>query len=132
MGTAIREAIKDIESNCVEAAAAQLEAAKEDLVLQDGKIVVRGFSGKSVSYVDAIRLTKANNLLGHGVFVSGSGPDGSPVVMDFETGQGYGSAEWHPAVVVCEVEVDTETGQVKVLRLHAELYAGKVINPLLC
>jgi hypothetical protein len=34
------------------------------------------------------------------------------VVMDFETGQGYGSAEWHPAVVVCEVEVDTETGQV--------------------
>jgi CO/xanthine dehydrogenase Mo-binding subunit len=39
--------------------------------------------------------------------------------MDFETGQGYGSAEWHPAVVVCEVEVDTDTGKVKVLRLHA-------------
>ena len=115
----------------LEAAAAQLEAAKEDLILQDGKIVVRGSAGKSVSYVDAIRFTKANNLLGHGVFVSGSGPDGSPVVMDFETGQGYGSAEWHPAVVVCEVEVDTETGKVKVLRLHAELYAGKVINPLL-
>ena len=131
MGTAICEAIKDIREQLLEAAAAQLEAAKEDLVLQDGKIVVRGFASKSVSYVDAIRFTKANNLLGHGVFVSGSGPDGSPVVMDFETGQGYGSAEWHPAVVVCEVEVDTETGQVKVLRLHAELYAGKVINPLL-
>jgi CO/xanthine dehydrogenase Mo-binding subunit len=131
MGTAIREAIKDIREQLVEAAAAQLEAAKEDLVLQDGKIMVRGSAGKSVSYVDAIRFTKANNLLGHGVFVSGSGPDGSPVVMDFETGQGYGSAEWHPAVVVCEVEVDTDTGKVKVLRLHAELYAGKVINPLL-
>jgi CO/xanthine dehydrogenase Mo-binding subunit len=132
MGTAIREAIKDVRDQLVAAAATQLEAAKEDLVLQDGKIFVRGVSGKSVSYVDAIRFTKANNLLGHGVFVSGSGPDGSPVVMDFETGQGYGSAEWHPAVVVCEVEVDTETGQVKVTRLHAELYAGKVINPRLC
>ena len=131
MGTAIREAIKDIREQLLEAAAAQLEAAKEDLLLQDGKIMVRGSAGKSVSYVDAIRFTKANNLLGHGVFVSGSGPDGSPVVMDFETGQGYGSAEWHPAVVVCEVEVDTDTGKVKVLRLHAELYAGKVINPLL-
>jgi CO/xanthine dehydrogenase Mo-binding subunit len=131
MGTAIREAIKDIREQLLEAAAAQLEAAKEDLVLQDGKIMVRGSAGKSVSYVDAIRFTKANNLLGHGVFVSGSGPDGSPVVMDFETGQGYGSAEWHPAVVVCEVEVDTDTGKVKVLRLHAELYVGKVINPLL-
>ena len=132
MGTAIREAIKDVRGQLVKAAATQLEAAKEDLVLQDGKIFVRGVSGKSVSYADAIRFTKASNLLGHGVFVSGSGPDGSPVVMDFETGQGYGSAEWHPAVVVCEVEVDTETGQVKVTQLHAELYAGKVINPRLC
>lgn len=132
MGTAIREAIKDIRDQLVAAAATQLEAAKEDLVLQDGKIFVRGAAGKSVSYVETIRFTKASNLLGHGVFVSGSGPDGSPVVMDFETGQGYGSAEWHPAVVVCEVEVDTETGQVKVTQLHAELYAGKVINPRLC
>jgi CO/xanthine dehydrogenase Mo-binding subunit len=132
MGTAIREAVKDIRGQLLDIAATHLEASKDDLVLQDGKIMVRGVSGKALSYVDAIRLSKANNLLGHGVFVSGSGPDGSPVVMDFETGQGYGSAEWHPAVVVCEVEVDTETGQVNVPRLHAELYAGKIINPRLC
>lgn len=132
MGTAIREAVKDIREQLLEAAAAQLEASKEDLVLQDGKITVRGVTGKSVSYVEAIRFTKANNLLGHGTFVSGSGPDGSPVVMDSETGQGYGSAEWHPAVVACEVEVDTQTGQTKITRLHAELYVGKVINPRLC
>ncbi|MBM2802314.1 MAG: Xanthine dehydrogenase family protein [Deltaproteobacteria bacterium] len=132
MGNAIREAIKDIREQLFDIAATHLEAAKEDLVLQDGKIMVRGVAGKSLSYVDAIRQSKASNLLGHGVFVSGSGPDGSPVVMDFETGQGYGSAEWHPAVVVCEVEVDTETGQVKVPKMHAELYAGKVINPRLC
>ena len=132
MGNAIREAVKDIREQLFDIAATQLEAAKEDLVLHEGKIMVRGVAGKSLAYVDAIRLSKASNLLGHGIFVSGSGPDGSPVVMDFETGQGYGSAEWHPAVVVCEVEVDTETGQVKVPRMHAEIYAGKVINPRLC
>jgi CO/xanthine dehydrogenase Mo-binding subunit len=132
MGNAIREAAKEIREQLLDIAAAHLEAAKDDLLLQDGKVMVRGVSGKSLSYVDAIRLSKANNLLGHGVFVSGSGPDGSPVVMDFETGQGYGSAEWHPAVVTCEVELDTETGQVKVPKLHAELYAGKIINPRLC
>jgi CO/xanthine dehydrogenase Mo-binding subunit len=132
MGTAIRKAVMDIKDQLLDIAATHLEAAKDDLVLQDGKVMVRGVAGKSLSYVDAIRLSKANNLLGHGIFVSGSGPDGSPVVMDFETGQGYGSAEWHPAVVVCEVEVDTETGQVNVPRIHAELYAGKVINPRLC
>ena len=132
MGTAIREAIADIKNQLLDIAASQLEANREDLVLHDGKIMVRGVAGKSLSYVDAIRASKASNLLGHGVFVSGSGPDGSPVVMDFETGQGYGSAEWHPAVVVCEVEVDTETGRVTVPRIHAELYAGKIINPRLC
>jgi CO/xanthine dehydrogenase Mo-binding subunit len=132
MGTAIREAIKDVKEQLLEAAANQLEAAKEDLILENGAIAVRGFPGKSLSYVEVIRYVRANNILGHGVFVSGSGPDGSPVVMDFETGQGYGSAEWHPAVVVCEVEVDMDTGKVVVTRLHAELYAGKVINPRLC
>jgi CO/xanthine dehydrogenase Mo-binding subunit len=132
MGNAIRAAVKDIREQLLDIAAAQLEAAKDDLVLQDGKIMVRGAGGRSLSYIEVIRLSKAANLLGHGTFVSGSGPDGSPVVMDFETGQGYGSAEWHPAVIACEVEVDTETGQVKIPKLHGELYAGKVINPRLC
>ncbi len=132
MGTAIRKGIEQVKEQLLEAAAAQLEAAKEDLVLNDGRVMVRGVQGRSVSYADVVRWTKANNLLGHGIFVSGSGPDGSPVVMDFETGQGYGSAEWHPAVVACEVEVDTDTGRVRVTRLHGELYVGKVINPRLC
>src|SRR5262245_43166974 len=101
MGNAIRAAVKDIREQLLDIAAAQLEAAKDDLVLQDGKIMVRGAGGKSLSYIEVIRSSKANNLLGHGTFLSGSGPDGSPVVMDFETGQGYGSAEWHPAVIAC-------------------------------
>src|SRR5215467_242213 len=132
MGTAIRKGVQQVKEQLLEAAATQLEAAKEDLVLSDGKVMVRGVQSRSISYADVVRLTKTNNLLGHGIFVAGSGPDGSPVVMDFETGQGYGSAEWHPAVVACEVEVDTDTGRVKVTRLHGELYVGKVINPRLC
>ena len=114
MGTAIRRGVQQVREQLLEAAATMLEASKEDLVLDDGRVMVRGAQGKSVSYADIVRWTKTNNFLGHGVFVSGSGPDGSPVVMDFETGQGYGSAEWHPAVVTCEVEVDTDTGRVRV------------------
>src|ERR1700747_3246850 len=90
MGTAIRKGVQQVREQLLEAAAAQLEAAKEDLVLSDGKVMVRGVQSRSVSYADVVRVTKTNNLLGHGIFVSGSGPDGSPVVMDFETGQGYG------------------------------------------
>ena len=36
--------------------------------------MVRGSAGKSVSYVDAIRFTKANNLLGHGVLFPARDP----------------------------------------------------------
>lgn len=132
MGTAIRRAVAQVKEQLLESAAALLEAAREDLVLNAGRVMVRGVQNKSVSYADVVRWSKMNNFLGHGIFVSGSGPDGSPVVMDFETGQGYGSAEWHPAVVACEVEVDTDTGKARVIRLHGELYVGKVINPRLC
>jgi CO/xanthine dehydrogenase Mo-binding subunit len=131
MGTAIRTAVVDIKEQLLAAAAQQLEAAKEDLVVHEGKVMVRGVAGRALAYGDIVRWTKSNNLLAHGTFVAGSGPDGSPVVMDAETGQGYGSAEWHPAVVACEVEVDSETGKTVVTRLHTELYVGKVINPLL-
>lgn len=94
--------------------------------------MVRGAPDRSVSYADVIRLSKRTNIVGQGTFIANYGPDGSEVVMDSETGQGYGSAEWHPAVVSCEVEVDVETGRVEVTRLHAELYVGRVINPRLC
>jgi len=132
MGTAIGLAVKEIKEQLLDAAAEQLEAAKEDLTLREGRVMVRGAPDRSVSYADVIRLSKRTNILGQGTFIAKHGPDGSEVVMDSETGQGYGSAEWHPAVVSCEVEVDVETGRVEVTRLHAELYVGRVINPRLC
>ena len=132
MGTAIRYAVQDVKEQLVELASERLEAAKDDLTFEDGRVMVQGTPERSLSYGDLIRWTKQNNLLGQGTFVAKSSQDGSEVFMDTETGQGYGSAEWHPAVIACEVEVDTETGIVKVKRLHAELYVGRVINPLLC
>ena len=132
MGSAIGLAVQEIKAQLLEAAGEQLEAAKEDLILREGKVMVRGTPNRSVAYADVVSWTKRSNFLGRGSFVANYGPDGSEVVMDSETGQGYGSAEWHPAVVSCEVEVDVETGRVEVTRLHAELYVGRVINPLLC
>lgn len=49
--------------------------------------------------------------------------------LDPETGQGKASDHWHQGAGAAEVEVDTETGKVTVLRYHAASYAGKVVNP---
>ncbi len=46
MGNAIRHAIEDVKLQLRDIAAAHLEANQEDLVLQDGKIMVRGVAGK--------------------------------------------------------------------------------------
>ncbi len=48
--------------------------------------------------------------------------------LDPDTGQGVASSHWHQGAAAAEVEVDEETGKFSVLRLHAPIYAGRVIN----
>jgi CO/xanthine dehydrogenase Mo-binding subunit len=43
-----------------------------------------------------------------------------------------GSVHWHHAAGACEVEVDTETGKVEILKFHSSCFAGRVVNPRLC
>ena len=38
------------------------------------------------------------------------------------------SVHWHQAAGAAEVEVDLETGHVKVVKYHAGVYAGRVVN----
>jgi CO/xanthine dehydrogenase Mo-binding subunit len=72
-----------------------------------------------------IRKSRRGNLLGQGSFVTKGG-------LDPETGQGIAAVHWHHAAAGCEVEVDTETGKIDVLRFHANAFAGKVVNPRQC
>jgi CO/xanthine dehydrogenase Mo-binding subunit len=48
--------------------------------------------------------------------------------LEPETGQGVASTHWHQGAGAAEVAVDEETGKVEVLRLHAAVYAGRVVN----
>jgi CO/xanthine dehydrogenase Mo-binding subunit len=49
--------------------------------------------------------------------------------LDPDTGQGIASSHWHQGAAAAEVRVDEETGKVEVVRLHAAVYAGRVVNP---
>src|SRR3990172_3042458 len=40
-------------------------------------------------------------------------------------------SHWHQGAGACEVEVDIETGKVRVLRYHSASFAGRVVNPSL-
>jgi CO/xanthine dehydrogenase Mo-binding subunit len=125
MGTAVRLAVREITRQLRELAAERLEAAPGDLLLEQGKVSVRGAPERSIAYAELIRAARLGNLLGNGTFVTEGG-------LDPETGQGIGSAHWHQAAAACEVEVDLETGKIDVLRFHGNVFAGRMVNPRHC
>ena len=69
----------------------------------------------------AVADLKENGRHGYGEVVDEGG-------LDPDTGQGIASSHWHQGAAAAEVEVDEETGKFSVLRLHAPIYAGRVIN----
>ena len=123
MGTAVMGAVDEVRDQLVALAADQLEIAAPDLELAEGAVRARGAPNRSVSYGDLVRLSRSGNLLGSSTFRSEGG-------LDAETGLGIGSVHWHQAAGAAEVEVDLETGKVTVLRYHAGVYAGQIINPV--
>jgi CO/xanthine dehydrogenase Mo-binding subunit len=69
----------------------------------------------------AVADLKENGERGYGEVVDEGG-------LDPDTGQGVASSHWHQGAAAAEVEVDEETGRFRVMKLHAPIYAGRVIN----
>jgi CO/xanthine dehydrogenase Mo-binding subunit len=125
MGGAIAKAASDLKRQLSECAAELLEVSVDDLILADGRVGVRGSPGRSLGYDEIVRRSNQGNLIGRGAFSTRGG-------LDLETGQGIGSVHWHQGAIGCEVEVDVETGKIKVLCLSPSVFAGRVVNPRLC
>jgi CO/xanthine dehydrogenase Mo-binding subunit len=123
MGTAVAGAVDDIVDQLRRLAAEELEIAPADLEVADGAVRVRGSPEAAVPIGDVVRRSRSGNLIGSSTFRTEGG-------LDPETGLGIGSVHWHQAAGAAEVEVDLETGKVEVLRYHAGVYAGRIMNPV--
>lgn len=94
------------------------------LSLEDGRIQVS--DGETVRTVDLAEMTAVHEdcvLLGEGTF-------NPPTTMLDEQGQGIPYACYGFAAQIAEVEVDTETGQVKATRMVAAHDVGRAVNPI--
>jgi CO/xanthine dehydrogenase Mo-binding subunit len=125
MGRAVRAAVRDIKEQLVELAASRLEIATGDLEIADGMVRAKGSPDKALPFSAVIAAHRKGNILGRGDYIA-------VAHLDVETGQGIGSAQWHPAVCGVEIEVDEETGRIELKRLHLGLYVGRMINPTQC
>jgi CO/xanthine dehydrogenase Mo-binding subunit len=94
-------------------------------VLTEGVAAIRGVPDRKRAFGELIANKGLTDLLGRGHFVTEAAPD--PV-----TGKPGASAHWHHGVVAVEVAVDPETGRVEVTRMWTGVYAGRIVNPVLC
>ncbi len=126
MGNAVIMAAKEAKKQLLEVAADELEASPEDLVVSDGEIFVRGAPAIKKSVFDvalAAHFKYGKTVSGRGIFLKpnkGVDPDTGACDPD--------STEAH-CTTVADVEVDTETGDVKILKLWSAYEVGRAINP---
>ncbi|MBI2848822.1 MAG: molybdopterin-dependent oxidoreductase [Chloroflexi bacterium] len=129
MGKAARIAAQDAKRQIVEMAADILEAKSEDLELRDRSVHVKGSPDKRVSLAQLGALSHSRQggpILGRGSLVSSAPPYDPGTIEGAMSG-----SDQHPlfAVQVVEVEVDMETGVVRVLDLLNAQDVGFAINP---
>ncbi|MEE8436344.1 MAG: xanthine dehydrogenase family protein molybdopterin-binding subunit [bacterium] len=115
MGGAVYKAANHVRQQLFEEAVESLDASPERMELADGQVRVVGAPERTVP---------VTQLLGQAMMKQG------PIV-------GYGSTGMFNrmpsfACHVADVEVDTETGQVKLLRYVAVQDCGIAINPAIC
>ena len=130
VGNACRRAGAELRRQLVIVAAEMLEANASDLELQDGYVAVRGVPARRVSYADVSQtaLQRGGGLLASGTYVAPPTPyDAGCVSGHFYPAFHSPSFHAHAA----EVEVDSETGHVRILRYVVAQDVGLAINPLL-
>ncbi len=120
-GNAAKAAAAQVKQQLFEVAAPKLELRlHEELEAKDRRIYVKGRPESGISFSEAVlaaQRAKSEAVIGRGAFL----PRGR-VWM--------GSPAWTFGAQSAEVEVDRETGQVKVLKIATAHDCGRAINPM--
>ena len=111
---AVLAAAASVRGQLLEHAAAQLEVPVDELELRDMEIVRRGDAGTKLAVTDVEKLGQRGVLIGTGY------RDPNP----------EGMVTWPFAAQFCEVEVDTRTGKLRLLRFLGAHDSGRVLNRL--
>src|SRR5262245_57398997 len=128
MGQAAQKAAREIRNQLLDVTARTLEARVEDLELKDGAACVRGVPEKRLSITEIFKArfgSSVGSMFGGHCFKTEGG-------LNPKTGKGKAAAFWFFSACGVEVEVDRETGKVRVLRIVATADAGKAIHPKQC
>jgi CO/xanthine dehydrogenase Mo-binding subunit len=128
MGRAAQIAAGQIRDQLMRAGAKALEARIEDLELNNLVLMVKGVPEKSLTFPQLFRALFGEpngSLFGTHTLRTEGG-------VDSKTGRGKGSSFWFFSAAGAEVEVDAETGKIRVLKISTAVDVGRAIHPKQC
>jgi carbon-monoxide dehydrogenase large subunit len=120
IGNAVAAASTELRSKLLEIAADALEAAVEDLEIDNSRVFVRGTATKGMSFADLGQLAYHSPDM----LASGTSP-GLEASHRFKAPPFTFSNACH----ICTCEVDVDTGRVSILRYVVSEDCGRMINP---
>ena len=120
-GPALTVSVEKVLDKARRIAAAMLEAAPEDVVWQQGRFGVRGVPGRAATLAEVAAAAYAARVL----------PEGIEPGLEATTLWDPSNFTYPSGTHVAVVEVDPDTGAVRLLRMVAVDDCGRVINPML-
>jgi aerobic carbon-monoxide dehydrogenase large subunit len=120
-GNSIADAAAAVRAKVVTAAAALLEAAAGDVEIEDGRVFVRGAPDSAVPLARVIQAA----------IPTFARPGVASADFDATAYHHVPTVTYASAVHVAQIEVDPETGAVRVLRYVVAHDCGTVINPII-
>jgi len=124
-GMGVFVAVSKIRERLAQLASRILGVDQAELEFRDGRVYWKKNPETGLSWRELVREAYAR-----GIDLSATGyfflPKGR---FDDTVGQGFAYPAYSYIVLISEVEVDTWTGHIRVLRVYPGLAAGKIINP---
>ena len=128
-GKAAEKAALQVKQKILEIAGKEMEIDPADLEIVDGEVIAKGAPQTKLGVGDVA----AAATWGHGELITGTGAQLKPyaAIIDPETGEvdlpPHSAISY--AACAAEVEVDDETGEVRVTRLQQCYDVGRALNP---
>lgn len=127
-GNAVRHAARKVKEQLLKTAGEVLEVAPEELKIVDGKINLKEEKEKSLKVLTVQEVVQHHLFRKGGASIIGHGKWDPDTVLIGKDLYGNQSTGYPFAAHVAEVEVDPETGLVKILKYYAAHDSGKIIN----
>jgi len=120
-GIAVHNAAQKIREKVIQIGAHLLEASPEDVVVQGGKVFVKGVPEKA----------KAFGEISMAAYLASNLPEGMEPGLEATTYYDPPNFTFPFGTHIAEVEVDPETGSIEILRYSACDDCGRQINPMI-